>query len=46
MEGRQRRSFTEEYKRQAAELVAFEWAVDHVSWQGTGSARFGAAALG
>lgn len=45
MQERQRRSFTEEYKRQAA-ARGLEWPVDHVGRQGTGSARLGIAALG
>jgi hypothetical protein len=39
MEGRQRRSFTDDYKRQAVDL-------DRICCQGAWAARFGAVAVG
>jgi hypothetical protein len=46
MEGRQRRSFTDDYKRQAVDLVRIEWPLDRIGGQGTWPARFRVAALG
>ena len=46
MEGRQRRSFTDDYKRQAVDLVVSSGRSIAIGGQGTRSARLGAAAVG
>ena len=46
MEGRQRRSFTDDYKRQAVDLVDIEWPLDRIGGQGTWPTRFRVAAVG
>ncbi len=46
MEGRQRRSFTDDYKRQAVDLVASSGPLDRVGSRGTWPARLGVAAVG
>ncbi len=46
MEGRPRRSFTEDYKRQCARAGGVERSFDHLGCEGTRFARLGAAALG
>jgi len=45
MEGRQRRSFTDDYKRQAVDLVVSS-GLDRICCQGAWPARFRAAAVG
>jgi hypothetical protein len=46
MEGRQRRSFTDDYKRQAVDLAASSGPLDRIGGQRTWPARFGVAAVG